>query len=149
MHERALMADLMRKIEEVTRLGGATRVVRRDDHVDIAARHALDQPQAVKAFGPGGDAAPDDFQLTLGGEAGIPMGIGGGAEFGVGGEGQTVSSAGSAEGATKATLSAWPKETDMLGTWGATTGRSRTTFSMRLLATSVSRRMRVNSMRLA
>lgn len=28
MHERALMTDVVRKIEEVTRLGGATRVVR-------------------------------------------------------------------------------------------------------------------------
>lgn len=64
MHERALMADVMRKIEEVARLGGATRVLRVDvrlgalshftpehfqEHFDDASRGTIAEGAGVDA----------------------------------------------------------------------------------------------------
>lgn len=80
MHERALMADVMRKIEEVTRLGGATRVLRVgirlgalshftpahfQEHFDDASRGTIAEGACVDAVLDGDIAAENARDVVL------------------------------------------------------------------------------------
>lgn len=80
MHERALMADVVRKIEEVTRLGGATRVLRVgvrlgalshftpahfQEHFDDASRGTIAEGAGVDAVLDGDIAAEHARDVVL------------------------------------------------------------------------------------
>ena len=74
MHERALMGDLLRKIEEVARTGGATRVTRVAVRLGALSHftpahfraHFADAALGTLAEGAEVDALPDD-DLTAAG----------------------------------------------------------------------------------